>query len=534
MTQRRSFVGGAAILAVAGVLGKIVAAFYRVWLNALIGPEGLGIYQIPSNFYAFLLVVSSAGIPTAVSKLVSESLARGDEYGAKETFVAARRVLFFTGAITTVLMALLAEPLARAAGEPAASMGFIALAPSLLIVCMLSAYRGYFQGWQRMSPSAISQIVEQIGRLVFGFGLAVLWSPKGAAWSAAGAILGVTLCEAAALSFIYGSYRAHRRKDAIRVKAVRFRAIAVRIFKIAVPVTIGASIMPLVGLTDTMTVINRLTAAGFAAKEATETFGIFNGMIQSIINMPAVMTLALSISLVPAISEAITRKERAHAMRTARTGLKLAAMIGFPCAFGLSLLAGPIMYLLSPSYTSAQHETSAMLLGFMAFAVMFLSINQTTTGILQGYGRPLLPVVSLGSGAVVKVILNYTLIAIPDINIMGAAIGSIACYATAAVLNMIFVVRVSGMRFDFTNILLRPFLAAAGMALAVCGVQTLAGDALSRDMALFLCVGAGVAVYGLLAVLIGAVSRQEMSMLPGGRRLAGLMTRLRIYREAEE
>lgn len=518
-------------MAVAGVLGKIVAAFYRVWLNALIGPEGLGIYQIPSNFYAFLLVVSTAGIPTAISKLVSENLARGDERGAKETFIAARRVLLLTGALATVLMALLAKPMANAVGQPSAYMGFFALSPALLVVCMLSAYRGYFQGWQRMTPSAISQIIEQIGRLVFGFGLAVLWFPRGAAWGAAGAVLGVTLSEVAALAFISGSYSAHKRRHDIRIGSIDFKPIARRIFAIAVPVTIGASIMPLVGLADTMTVINRLTAAGFDPDHATATFGIFNGMVQSIINMPSVITLALSISLVPAISQAIAMKDKGHATATAKTGVKLAALIGFPCSFGIFLLAEPIMGLLGVGYTTQEMALSSKLLGVMAFSVMFLSINQTTTGILQGYGRPMLPVISLGTGAALKLILNYTLIAVPEINIMGAVIGSVSCYAVACVLNVLSVVKVSGMKLEFGKTIMLPLISALGMAAAVWLVKEFAGQFLGKTTTLALSVTAGVFIYGALALLTKAITRRELLLIPGGKYAVRLLTKLGIYKD---
>ena len=524
-SKAKSFVTGAGILAAAGLLGKIIAAFYRVWLNTLIGPEGLGLYAIPYSYYTFLLTISTAGIPTAISRLISQNAAQGNASGAKEVFVVARRVLLLTGTVTTVLMIALCQPLAAASGEPDAYLGFITLAPSLLIVCMLSAYRGYFQGLQNMKPSAVSQIVEQIGRLAFGFSLAALWSPKGAAWGAAGAILGVTLCEAMALAFIFGSYRAANRKTQIRLERVHFRPVAVRISRIAIPVTIGACIMPLVSLTDTLTVINRLALIGEETLGMTPTamFGILTGMVTSIINMPAVITQSLSISLVPAMTEVLAGGARERAASIAGTGVKLAILIGLPCAAGISLLADPIMAFLSPRYSALEHSVASGLLSAMAFSFLFLAISQTTTGILQGMGRPMLPVYALGVGAVFKIVLNFTLIALPGVNIYGAVIGSIVCYAVAGCMNIWQVVRHTGMRFEFGMLVLRPLCAALTMAATVYLANRLLAPILGATVAMLLCVGLGIAVYTVMLFVGKAVTAEDLRWIPGGKRLGRLL-----------
>ena len=522
-SKARSFVGGAAILAVAGLLGKIIGAFYRVWLNELIGPQGLGIYQIPYSFYAFLLVISTAGIPTAISKLVSKCEASGDEEGTRRVFSVAKRILVVTGTLTTVLMAVFAKPLAQGAGNPDAALGFVMLAPSLFIVCMLSAYRGYFQGKQMMTPSAISQIIEQIGRLVFGFGLAILWYPKGALYGAAGAVLGVTLCEACALVFIYGSYRAHISGKPIRPSKFDSKPVLVDLVKIALPVTLGASIMPLVSLTDTMTVINRLVSIGYEAKAATSTFGILNGMVTSIVNMPAVISLSLSISLVPAISAAMEQGRREYTGKIAYTGMKLAALIGFPCAVGIFLLASPILDLLSSTYTPEQHEIAVRLLKIMAFAIIFLTMTQTTTGMLQGLSKPLLPVYSLGIGAVIKIALNYTLIAIPSVNIAGAAIGSLVCYAIASVINIWNVKKHAGMKFSFVKQIALPAISALIMGLAVYFVNLLLEDILGQTLSMFACIGVGVIVYAVMIFVLGAVTKDDLDWIPKGHKLKKLL-----------
>lgn len=532
MTQtKKTFVVGAAILAGAGLIGKVIAAFYRIWLNDLIGPEGLTIYQIPYSYYAFLLVISTAGIPTAISKLVSEHTVSGDYSGARGVFRVARRVLLVTGLAATVLMIALSGTLANAAGEPLAKTGFIMLAPSLLLVCLLSAYRGYFQGCQQMTPSAASQVVEQVCRLVFGFGFAILWSDKGVAWSAAGAVFGVTVCEACTLAFLLGSYGFHIKNNPAPKSSLDTKQVAKRIIRIAVPVTLGASVMPLVSLTDTMTVLNRLEVAGFDAAQARTMFGILNGMVTSIINMPTVVTQALSISLVPAMTEALKTRSKEFAAQTAHTGVKLAIIVALPCVVGLALLAQPIMAFLSPSYSPENLALSAKYLAAQAGTLIFLAVMQTTNGLLQGIGKPILPVYALAAGAVVKIFLNYTLIAVPQLNIYGAVIGSASCYALASAINIYNVAKHTGMRFAAGKFIVRPVLAAGGMGVCVWLAYKVATRLISSTtVAMLGCIGLGVCVYLVLAIVLGVIERGDWKWIPGGSKVEKVLCKLHLYR----
>ena len=204
--SKKSFVGGAAILAAAGLIGKVIGMFYRVWLTDLITSEGMGLYGTPYSVYNFLLVLSSAGLPTALSKMVSERLVSGDRAGAKLILKKTRRILLCTGLAATAIMASLSQPIAQLMGDPASATGFVELAPSIFFVCLISSYRGYFQGAQNMAPTAISQLIEVLGKVVFGFALVKLMAPQGLIYGAVGAILGVTIAELLALVFMMARY----------------------------------------------------------------------------------------------------------------------------------------------------------------------------------------------------------------------------------------------------------------------------------------------------------------------------------------
>jgi stage V sporulation protein B len=525
--SKKSFVGGAAILAAAGLIGKVIGMFYRVWLTDLITSEGMGLYGTPYSVYSFLLVLSSAGLPTAISKMVSERLVGGDRQGAKLILKKTRRILLCTGLVATAIMASLAEPIAGWMGDPASAKGFVALAPSIFFVCLISSYRGYFQGAQNMTPTAVSQLIEVVGKVVFGFALVKLMAPYGLIWGAVAAILGVTLAELCALLFMMARYYLAQRREPREALAPAkpIPHFYQTLFAIAIPVTIGAAMMPIVNLVDASLVTNRLTHIGYVLEDAREMYGVLTGMVNTMVNMPAVITLSFSMSLVPAVSSALTRGDRAGLNRMVGTGLKLALMIGSAAAVGMGLLSHQILRLLYASQPENCLEVGGELLAIMSVGVLFLALVQTTTGMLQGLGKPGYPVKTLAAGIVVKIILNYVLIGLPQLNVLGAAYATVACYAIAAVGNVFMVLKLSGTRLRAMDALVRPALAAGGMAAAVFAFLRFMGPRLGNTLLTLGAVCVGVLVYGVLVFVLRALSPDDLSLIPGGRRIMRLMNK---------
>ncbi len=528
MSEKRSFVRGAAILSLAGLLGKVIGMFYKIWLMQLITPEGFAFYQSPYAMYNFLLVLSSAGLPTAISRMVSEQVAGGKPQNAYLVLKKARRILLLTGLCASALMALLSGAMARLIGDPAAAPGFIALAPAIFFVCLLSAYRGYFQGHQNMTPTAVSQVVEQIGKVSLGFLLAVALKKYGLVWGAVGAILGVTVSEALALLYIVLLRRRAATVPGELLPPTQIDHFYKRLFAIAIPVTIGASMMPIVSMVDTALVINRLTALGYAIEQSRSLYSVFTGAVTSIVNMPAVITLSISMSLVPAIAAYLVSGDREGLRKTASTGIKLAFLLGSAAAVGMGVLSHEIIRLLFGSSLSAfEQGVGGQLLAIMSVAVLFLSIVQTTTGMLQGLGKPIYPVYTLLCGIVFKIILNFTLISLPSLNILGAAIATLCCYAVAAIGNLILVLRLTGLKLSLSRFILRPALAAGLMGLSVYAIKLLR-PFLGQTLTTLLAVAAGVAVYAVLVLALGCLTKDDLSFIPGGRRVAGLLERLHV------
>ncbi len=505
---------------------------YRIMLASTIGEEGIGLFQKAFPVYSVLVTISAAGLPTAIAKLVSERTARGDEASAQAAFRLSRVLLIVLGLALSALLGVLAGPLARMTGSPETQLLLYIIMPSILIVSVVSAYRGWFQGLQNMTPTAASQIVEQIVKLVVGVYMAKLWASRGPAWGAAGAFVGITVSEACSCAFMLGCYSASRKKSRPAKggagQGTPRSAILRQLLAVAVPITLGAAIMPIAGTIDTALVPGRLALIGVTGARATELFGVLNGAVNPLLNMPSVLFGSLAVALLPAVSAAMSRGERKAAASISRLGLKMAVVLGLPSAAGLYLLADPLVRLLYPTYAPENLALTAKLLRVMSVSVVLLSLVQTTSGILQGFGHPLAPVKALAIGAIIKVAASWALISVPSLGIVGACIGTLLCYLVAAVMNTWSVARRTG--GSLADIAGKPLAATAGMSAAVLGVQFMLRGHSGLAVVLS-CTTAGVAAYLVLLLLLGGLTARELSYLPGGRRIAGAMERMRFLRD---
>jgi stage V sporulation protein B len=538
---QKSFLGGAAILAGAGLVVKIIGAIFRIPLTNIVGAEGMGLYQLAYPIYVFLLVASTAGLPVAVSRMVSAEIALGNHREAHKIFTTAMKLLIGLGLVTGIAMFAGSGLISRLQGNPDSVGVLRAIAPALFFVSVISAYRGYFQGMQSMAPTAFSQLVEQVGKLAIGLSLAAAWIPRGPQYGAVGAILGVTLSEVAALVLLMGIYMGRRREIMARVNASTdsetksTKTILIKIIEIAVPVTIGASVMPLVNFADQMIVLNRIKPiidqiAGIPASVmlektgteiATSLYGILTGACNTLVNFPAFITLALGMSLVPAISAATVKNDRKEVARTASVGVRLTLLLGLPCAAGLIVLAEPIIRVLYSSFPDWQAIYGGWVLSLLAVGVIFLTLIQSMTAILQGAGKVMLPVRNLLIGAVFKVVITYVLSGQPGWNIRGAAMGTVICYAIAAILNLIGVIRHTGVAFSLRDFILKPVAAAGVMGLVVWGVRAfIFARTGSWGMTLVLAMIAGVAVYGIMLFVVRAMTKEDIDMVPGLNKIA--------------
>ena len=542
--MHKSFAKGAAILGGMGLISKLIGAVYTIATTYIIGTHGMSYYTTAFPVYTFLLAISSAGLPVAISKMVSERVAMHDYKAAYAVFRKAMKAMIIIGFVTTVLMMALSRPIATILGRPDASLAIKAIAPSLFFVAIISAFRGYFQGMQQMLPTATSQIIEQIVKVVFGLLLSWLWIGKGEIYGAAGAVLGITISEAFAFLYLLIRYRIRIADFQIQTASDLHdqltQNIGRKLIVLATPIVVGACAMPLVQLADTAIITNTLNSMKsillfgqeviLNSKIVDSLFSLLTAYVNPIVNMPAVFSLALAVSLVPSISTSKARNDLNGISNKASVGLKLSMLIGLPCAAGLYLMSTPIIHLLYAGLKGDNLIIAGNLMGIMAFAVLFLTVLQTMTGILQGLGKTYLPVVNLFIGIGVKILISIFFIRVPEVNIQGAAYGTVACYAIAALLDVVCVIKYANARPRILQDIIKPILATACMGLAVYFMMPyVASGEYSRLMTIGVILIA-VVLYVFFVFLFGAINQEDMEYLPGGKKITSVMIRLKIWK----
>lgn len=526
---------GTAILGIAGIFVKILGAVFRIPLTALIGTEGMAYYGYAYPLYSLFLVIATAGIPVAISRMVSEKIAYNDFSGAQRVFRVSRWLLLAIGVFAFAVCFFGAELIAKyVSKDMGAVLPIKAIAPALIFVPIMSAYRGYFQGRQNMNPTAISQFIEQIFRVAVGLILASVMVAQGLEMAAAGATFGATVGSIAGLLIIMLIYalnkkainyhiRQSRQIHTERRKKEKTMAIVKQILIIAIPITIGASILPLVNFADSAIVTRRLLDGGFTDVEARELWGQLSGYCNTMVGLPQVLTQAVAVAMVPAIAAAYKLRNRAEIDENINLGMRISMIIGMPCAAGMIALAEPILLLLFSS-EAASAISAAPTLMVMCLGVPLMALLQTTNGILQGVNRQVLPMKNLAIGAVAKIILTYVLVAIPSLNIKGAAIGSVFVYGIALILNLRDMKRYTKVRVDFMLTYIKP--TAASVIMGVCAFASykiLFGALGSNSLATLGAVVVGVIVYAVLILATKAITKEEIGRLPKGGKLVKIL-----------
>lgn len=537
--NKDTFLQGAATLGIAGVVGKLLGAIFRIPLVWIIGSVGLGYYQTAYPIYVMLVAIATSGFPVAISKMVSARLAFGNEQGANKVFWLVFKIMAGFGILASASIFFGAKYLVTERfRNPDAYLALISLVPAILFVPLMAAFRGYFQGHNNMRPSALSQVIEQLARVVFGIVLAIALAPKGLKYGAAGATFGATAGAIVGLSVMVYLYLKRDKEAESQISTKEFEEesngkILKELLTIALPIIIGALVMPTMNMIDLALVMGRLEAAGFTNAEANSMYGQLTGMAATLINLPQVMTSAIAVSLVPVISAAYAVGNRAKLQNNTSLAIRVSMLIGLPAAVGLFVLSTPIIRLLYPN----EPTTVGQLLAIMSVGVVFLSLVQSFTSVLQGMGRAHVPVINLFIGAGVKIVLTFVLTGIPWLNVRGAAISTVSAYIVAAVLDYMSVKGMANMKFDIKLVLTRPLMTAGLMGICARGLYEILMMAFQftslsafgqNAIATLLGVLAGIFVYMVALFKLKAITVEELEALPKGKSMTKKLRKLRV------
>ncbi len=525
--KKQNFLQGAAILAAATLIVKLLGFLFKTPLNYIIGETGSSYFYNAYRVYDVLLMISTTGLPVAMSRMISEAQTLGNHAQIRKIYKTALYVFLTIGIVGSLGMFLFSKPLSVLVSNSETSWAAIAaLAPCVLIICMISAYRGFFQGQSNMAPTSISQIFEAIIRLVIGLSLAwLLMRETGSAtYAAAGGILGVTVGSFVSMAYLHGKFRQSSKiLQEAGGTAKSTRATMKELLAIAIPITLGAAGLQIINLVDASIYMRRLSGAlGYTATQVDTLNGIYTFQ-QTIFALPCSFITTITISCIPAITAALTRKDDAEAKGTEESAIRTMALIALPCAIGLAVMAEPIIRLLCPGYSETSVAVATPILQVFGIAVICNSMVLLLNAIMQAHGDVTTPVVNMLIGGVVKVIVNYFLVAVPSLNIVGAAIGTLTCYAVITALDLVAIRRRISTKPRVLRNMLRPALAAVLMGAVTFGAYRLAGRILSPKLACLLALVIAVVCYAVLVVLLRCITYQDCLLLPKGEKIAKLL-----------
>lgn len=456
MKRWKKFLSGAGMLAVLGVIGKGIGVFYRLPLTNILGAEGMGLYQMIFPLYSLLLAVSSGGLPAAISKYVSELNALNKPKTAVSALRYSIAALAIIGGAATIAVFLFGKNIAAAQGNDKAGIAYTAIAPAILLSGIIACLRGYFQGHLNMLPSGVSQIIEQTIKAIAGLILASLFLNMGVEYGVFGALLGVTLSEVAALLYLAFKYFLRQRKsrrlqnsefaeDFVKEEKTEPRKILKELYSVALPVTLGSLVIPLSQAVDSFLVINLLVKSGAETTVATSLFGLFNGPVGSLLNMPTVITVALAASLLPKTAFAL--KSGTDAKDIVDKSVRTCTAVILPCALTFAIVPYPILNILySGGLKSAELEIAAILLRIESVDLIFIGLIHIASAMMQAANKSGIPVINLFIGALMKAVT--TVVLLPIIGIYGAAISNIVCYVTTCALDLVYMKKINKILFS--------------------------------------------------------------------------------------
>lgn len=531
MIKKNSFVKQAAILAIASLLVRFIGFLYRLPLTKLIGDEGNGIYSAGYYLYTFFLIMSSAGLPAAISKMVSERIAKNEYKNAHMVFRISIIIASVVGLIASLLIGIGARWFSNAISSPRSFYTIVTLSPTVFIVAVAAVFRGYFQGLKNTVPTAISQVVEQIFNAVFSVLLAYVLVKKSVELGAAGGTAGTGIGAFFGLVVMIWIYYLHRpniKKDfhSDKTKIIENpKAISIELIKTAVPIIIGTAIFSITNLIDMKMVMTCLTANGaFTEHQADILYGQLTGKYVVLTTLPVSIATAVATAVVPNIASSFILKDMNAVENKINTALRITMILSIPAAVGIGVLGHQILLMLFPSYPDGGN-----LLVVGSISIIFLALAQIATGILQGIDKVKIPAIAAFFGALVKIPLNYVLISNPKINVLGAVISTIGCYSVASVIDLYFMARQMKAMPDFMGALIKPLIASFVMGIGCYVSYNLIYMLVSSNtLSLILAILIGIVIYFIFLILLKGLKRVDIKLMPMGNKLITLMDKHNI------
>ncbi len=580
--KKQSLLAGAGVLAIATIVVKLIGAVYKIPMTNLLGTEGYGYFTGAYAVYTPLYAISMAGLPVAVSKLVSQNMELGRVRDAKAIFKVSQKLFFLVGLAGTLILMAIAVPYSvYSAKAPMNYISVLAVAPCVLFCCMMSSFRGYYEGLNNMTPTGVSQVIEAAVKLAFGlsatyvfmkgaisyyeenavngamtlFGVDVTNKPEAMAaiypYGAAVAILGVTLGSALGLVYLYIRYKkkgfGFTREELVNSpEAESDKSILKSILRISIPVAASSLVLNVSNLIDDVTIRSRLALAlengldtikgiygdTLAVSQtldeniSTYLYGM-HGSVINIKNLIPTITLTLGISAIPVLSKAWTARNKNDIKVCVESAMRVAMLIAMPAGIGIAVLAEPILDLLYGGNNPEFAPAAAPMMFVYGLAIPLFALASPLTNMLQAVGKTKVPIFTMSVGAVIKIVLNFIMIANPGINIKGACVSTTLCYIVMVLINFNILTKTVDVKVNLVSVFLKPFLAALMCGVGAWGANYLLVDVLAIESRLttLLAVGVGAVFYAVSILLLKGFVKDDIEMLPKGEKIAKVLAK---------
>ena len=517
--KKRSFAYGAIILAICSILAKLLGGVYRIALTSALGAEGIGYYQLVFPFFALVLAISSNAIPVTLSRQISSSLALGK--GGSIRWLMKKALIYalgagFVGALFTIALSRL---MSGAQAQAGVYICYIAVAPAIIFVALANVFKGWFLGHGNTTPAGISQIVEVVAKLAIGLLIVGALKSRGLMQAVAGGLLAVSISEFVSFLVVFIWYLVSGREER-KLKVERTES---KFFSTFLPITASGLIFPFIAFIDSIMVVNLLNFGGHA--NSVSQYGILTGPVASLINMPIVLAMSISVAIVPAVASAMSGYDVVSVKSKTASSIKMCLMISMPFFIGAILMSANLTRLLYPTLDGAQKDLTAYLMALMSVNIIILSLLEVLNAVLQGIGRLRPVLVNIAIGGVVKIILE--LIFVPRFGIVASGLSTIVFYLVALTLNASQYNTLVGKNINLFKSISKIMLSGAIMSLSIIPSIFIASDVWALIYATF----AGGSVYIIALLITKAVDERELAMLPLGDKLSRILIKMGYFKE---
>ncbi len=520
------------MLTLSAILVKVIGLVYKIPLMHVLGAEGMGFFNAAYEIYTLFFVISTAGLPVAVSVLISESGARGRVKNVARIHTVSFCIFTGIGIVGALIMALGASGFSGFLESEGAYLSILAIAPTILFVCASGALRGFFQGCQNMIPTAVSQVIEAFGKLVLGLLFAIFGAKKGYSTEvcAALAVFGVSVGSLIAVLYLLIEKRMTRLScpvDSLDLTVDRHMSIVWELFHFAVPVTLSASLAGVSRIVDMSMLLRRLQSIGYASEVATAMFGSYSTLAVPVYHLPASLVAGISVALVPTLTAAEEEGNGAKASELITSSFRLCTLAALPLAGGITVFARPILELLFSGEGEAI-GVAALPLSLLGLSVFSSCLAAVTNAVLHAYKKASLPIVSMLAGTAVKIVSAYILIGMPSVGILGAPISTLLCNVVSVGLNLYYIDRETHFSASFAEIVAKPLVC---VLLSLCvAIAAFWGMGADGKLAFLISVSLCALSYLVCITRFGALSVDDIMILPGGEKILPVLTKIKLLK----